>query len=159
MEASITIPNILIQVIFPPVFQDMSESPKDLFLLFLNTLICSSSPDVLLTRGRLLFNILSLFLLLPFPSLTSHTCTRLCRAFWPIAGRLPPCLTLTPKQNICNFQAFSGFTSCSRYYFCPEHPSPPHRNGHTYVKQLALQDAFSDSPTSYTTSQGWTSSL
>lgn len=62
MEASITIPNILIQVIFPPVFQDMSESPKDLFLLFLNTLICSSSPDVLLTRGRLLFNILSLSL-------------------------------------------------------------------------------------------------
>lgn len=62
MEASITISNILIQVIFPPVFQDMSESPKDLFLLFLNTLICSSSPDVLLTRGRLLFNILSLSL-------------------------------------------------------------------------------------------------
>lgn len=69
------------------------------------------------------------------------------------------CLTLTSKQNICNFQALSGFTSCSRYYFCAEHPSPPHRNAHTYVKQLALQDAFSDSPTSYTTSQGWTSSL
>lgn len=126
METSITIPNILIQMIFPPLFQDIPVSPKDLkmakLLIWLSLIFEFLNPFGLswsipyreegyFFHSFYLCLSFPLFLLLPpFPSLShyTHACSQ-SRAFSPVPAGTPS--AITTYYVITNHLQFSGSLS------------------------------------------------